>query len=80
MLVLFQDKIIYMPSMPPLSRYEGIEDYAKECRGMKWDEVRFKSLDDTRLAMCLGSTSILDNKSVAGKGRVKRIVVLYLQG
>src|ERR1700744_6107699 len=31
MMVVFQNKIIYMPSVPPFSRSEKVSDYASQC-------------------------------------------------
>ncbi len=54
MMVLFQDKIIYMPGMPPFARSEKIEEYSKECRPVEWEEKRIKSLDGTKISLCIG--------------------------
>jgi len=42
-MIFFQNKIIYMPSMPPLARKEKIQDYDKECRPVVWREERIRS-------------------------------------
>lgn len=39
MMVVFQNKIIYMPGLPPNARGERIEDYKNQCGGIQWREV-----------------------------------------
>ncbi|KAK2748089.1 hypothetical protein FQN57_001212 [Myotisia sp. PD_48] len=56
MMIIFQNKIIYMPSMPPFSRREKIADYQKLCGSIKWKEERTRSLDGVEIALCVGST------------------------
>ncbi|ETS82158.1 hypothetical protein PFICI_07160 [Pestalotiopsis fici W106-1] len=45
MLVTFQNKIIYMPGLPPNARSEKIEDYASRCAGISWREERIRAAD-----------------------------------
>lgn len=52
-LILFQNKIIYMPSMPPFSRSERISDYATACRPVAWREERIVATDGTALAIAV---------------------------
>ena len=85
MIVVFQDKIIYMSSMPPFSRSEKIEDYSSMCDPVKWEEKRIESTDGTQLALAVGSISASSPLESAGHraatGRkAKRVVVLYFQG
>lgn len=84
MMVLFQDKIIYMPSMPPFSRSEKIQDYANECKPVTWEEQHIKSIDGTKIALCVGSIPQVDRdmgrSHVAGVQRGKRIIICYFQG
>ena len=75
MLVIFQSKLIYMPSMPPFSRSEKLENYERICKPAVWEEQSIKSLDGTRIALCIGR---LENTAVRHAKR--RIVVLYFQG
>ncbi|KAF1988592.1 alpha/beta-hydrolase, partial [Aulographum hederae CBS 113979] len=81
MMILFQNKIIYMPSVPPFSRSEKIDDYKGACFGVDWEEVRIKSLDGTRISLCVGretASEQMGNGQIERDGR--RLVVLYLQG
>ncbi|ODH13690.1 hypothetical protein ACO22_07001 [Paracoccidioides brasiliensis] len=86
MMVVFQNKIIYMPSIPPFSRSEKIEDYEMGCRPVHWEEKHICSLDGTKIALCIGSLSrrkepgfLLNGQSRNGRGR-KHVVVMYFQG
>lgn len=55
MMVIFQNKIIYMPGVPPNTRRERIEDYARLCGGVVWREERLRARDGTDLALCVAS-------------------------
>lgn len=84
MMVLFQDKIIYMPNMPPFSRSEKLEDYTNECKPVVWKERHIKSLDGTKLALAIGSIpDTIDKASEPGVTREikgKEVVIGYFQG
>lgn len=56
MMIVFQNKIIYMPGMPPNARRERIEDYVRQCGGVQWEEHRIRAEDGTNLALCVAST------------------------
>ncbi|OLN81722.1 Protein ABHD13 [Colletotrichum chlorophyti] len=83
MMVVFQNKIIYMPGLPPNARRERIQDYAKQCWGVQWEEKRVQAADGTDLALCVASvTSTGDEKttSPADTPSVPSIYILYFQG
>ena len=76
MMVLFQNKIIYMPSIPPFSRREEIETYKAASRPIVWEEKRIKSEDGTDLALCVGEAPVnAPDISVS-----KQVILLYFQG
>lgn len=76
MLVVFQNKIIYMPSIPPFSRSEKIGDYSSLCRPAIWTEHSLKSSDGTAIKLVEGSLSPLEETEAA----TEHIVVVYFQG
>lgn len=85
MLVVFQNKIIYMPSVPPFSRSEKIEDYAAGCRPVVWKEARIRAADGTKLTLAVGEIPAIVGNPVArteqaGGRKKKRVVVVYFQG
>lgn len=84
MLVVFQNKIIYMPSVPPFSRSEKIEDYAALCRPVVWREERIKAADGTKLALAVGEIPNMGKGPDVGMskevGKRRRVVILYFQG
>ncbi|KAF2839273.1 alpha/beta-hydrolase [Patellaria atrata CBS 101060] len=81
MLVLFQNKIIYMPSIPPFSRREKISDYAEACKPVLWKERRIKSLDGTEIALCVGNMPIEDGSKQEEKFQNRNhVVILFFQG
>lgn len=55
MMVVFQNKIIYMPGLPPNARRENVADYKNQCSGIQWQEERIKSADGTRISLCVAS-------------------------
>lgn len=75
MMITFQNKIIYMPSMPPFSRRERIVEYAQQCKPVDWREVRITSGDGTEIALAVGSAP-----SQAATEATSKLVVLYFQG
>lgn len=80
MMVLFQNKIIYMPSLPPNARWEMIEDYARKCGNIKWREETIRSSDGTEIALCLTSVKSKPiEPSVKFTNRLP-LYILYFQG
>jgi len=77
MMVVFQDKIIYMPSMPPFARSEKVEDYAKTCRPCIWRTEYIHSVDGTKLALCIGA---IPDDAAKLPVPVKHVVICYFQG
>jgi uncharacterized protein len=84
MLVLFQNKIIYNPGLPPSARFEKIEDYEKLCGGLRWSQAETRAEDGTRLALAHTTIQLSrgDRASRADQGQRNpaHIYVLYLQG
>lgn len=76
MTVLFQDKIIYMPYMPPFARSEKMEEYTAVCRPVEWVQRHIKSMDGTKIALCIGRIPETSERV----GRKKHVVVCYFQG
>ncbi|KAL4994706.1 Alpha/Beta hydrolase protein [Aspergillus recurvatus] len=82
-IVLLQDKLLYLSWLPPLSRSENIEDYAREFRGVQWSETFITSLDGTRLAVCEGRLPAPAKRDESAKEKKKkkvRVVICYFQG
>lgn len=84
MLVVFQNKIIYMPSVPPFSRSEKIADYAASCRPVVWREERIKAADGTKLALAVGEIPEETAKQHEERSKPlatrRRVVIVYFQG
>lgn len=84
MMVVFQNKIIYMPGLPPTARSERIADWLSRCGGLQWREERTKAADGTDLAMAVATVPLpKGNRQVAadvGKSVVAHVYVLYFQG
>jgi fermentation-respiration switch protein FrsA (DUF1100 family) len=75
MMIIFQNKIIYMPSVPPFSRSEKVSDYASQCRPVKWIEHDLRASDGTALKILEGGID-----STEEVGPTEHVVVLYFQG
>ncbi|KAK4193499.1 Alpha/Beta hydrolase protein [Podospora australis] len=83
-MVIFQNKIIYMPGLPPNARREVIQDWLQHCGGIKWREERTKAEDGTDLALAV-TTIPLPTKGrpvavEAGKPPAAHAYILYFQG
>jgi len=76
MMILFQNKIIYMPGLPPNARSETISEYMSQCAGIEWREERIRSLDGTRISLCLAGVET----GTVGSQKSSRIYILYFQG
>ncbi|KIW75010.1 hypothetical protein Z517_11781 [Fonsecaea pedrosoi CBS 271.37] len=74
-MVVFQNKIIYMPSVPPFSRSEKVSDYASQCKPVVWVEHDLKAADGTAIKVLEGSIEASAEPEVKN-----HVVVLYLQG
>ncbi|CZT00496.1 related to alpha/beta superfamily hydrolase [Rhynchosporium agropyri] len=73
-MVLLQNKIIYMPGLPPNARREKISDYKNQCSGIEWREESITSLDGTKISLCVARV----NKLEVCEG--KMVYILYFQG
>ncbi|KAJ9494956.1 hypothetical protein H2202_009661 [Exophiala xenobiotica] len=73
-MVVFQNKIIYMPSVPPFSRSEKISDYANQCKPVTWMEHALRAADGTTIKIIEGT--ILPHKHAVRED----VVVVYFQG
>lgn len=84
MMVVFQNKIIYMPSVPPFSRSERIADYAAQCRPVDWREQHITASDGTSIAVAVGNIPATFAKDPHVNHKPVRIrnhkIILYLQG
>jgi uncharacterized protein len=77
-MILFQNKIIYMPGLPPNARREKISDYINQCGGVMWQEVKIVSTDKTQLALCVAS--IESPGEILDASRPPPVYILYFQG
>jgi len=75
MMVVFQNKIIYMPGLPPNARSETIADYESQCGGIEWREERTRSADGTQISLCVAHV----DSGIASLS-TDRVYILYFQG
>ncbi|CAD0101046.1 unnamed protein product [Aureobasidium mustum] len=66
-----------MPSLPPGSRREKLEDYSKTWAGVSWEERKIKSLDGTKLSVAIARP---ESSPTVTQDKRKHVVVLYFQG
>ncbi|KAH9906289.1 alpha/beta-hydrolase [Xylariomycetidae sp. FL2044] len=78
MMVAFQNKIIWMPGLPPNARREKIADYTSRCGGIPWREERIRAADGTDLALCVADVDARQGTLSAGPDVV--FYILYFQG
>ena len=76
MMILFQNKIIYMPSMPPFSRSEKIADHARRCLPVTWREEKLRAVDGVELSLCIADSASRSPLAESGT----HVIVLYFQG
>ncbi|KAL5615442.1 hypothetical protein BROUX41_005487 [Berkeleyomyces rouxiae] len=82
-LVLFQNRIIYMPGMPPNSSLETIADYQARCRGIRWREEKIRARDGKHLFLCVAQVDSQRPRAVATKQPPRKqvhVYILYFQG
>ncbi|PFH62452.1 hypothetical protein XA68_13519 [Ophiocordyceps unilateralis] len=83
MLVVFQNVIIYNPFIPPNARSMRITDFARQCRGVEWREVRISSIDGTIIALCVSETPSRGDEMIGNNASFpahRRVYILYFQG
>ncbi|KAK5632630.1 hypothetical protein RRF57_008344 [Xylaria bambusicola] len=78
MMVVFQNKIIYMPGLPPNSRWEKINDYRDRLGGISWREERIRAADGTALALCVTDLDLGSEKDAQLPDTT--FYILYFQG
>ena len=80
MMVVFQNKIIYMPGVPPFSRSEKVADYAQRCNPVRWEEEHIRASDGTRISLLTGE---IDDGSRGRRSSTEKrdhLLVFYFQG
>ncbi|KAK3309639.1 Alpha/Beta hydrolase protein [Chaetomium strumarium] len=87
MMVVFQNKIIYMPGLPPNARSERIADWANLCGAIQWTEERTVTGDGKELAMAVTTIPLPQGRPTARPATVKQdnapaahVYILYFQG
>ncbi|KAL2263500.1 hypothetical protein VTK26DRAFT_6495 [Humicola hyalothermophila] len=86
MMVVFQNKIIYMPGLPPNARREQIADWASLCGGIHWSKELTVAADGTELALAVTTIHLSRGKRPAAaagqekQGVVQHVYILYFQG
>lgn len=53
MLIAFQNKLIYLPYIPPGARNESLKDYQPQLLGFDWKTTEVKTRDGKRLGTCV---------------------------
>ncbi|SPQ17905.1 d79ea82b-8f30-46d0-ba85-4f4a6e6d2008 [Thermothielavioides terrestris] len=83
-MVVFQNKIIYMPGLPPTSRRECIANWASLCGGVEWVKENTKAADGTELAMAVTTVPLPQGRrpvaTKPGDPAAAHVYVLYFQG
>lgn len=87
MMILFQNKIIYMPFIPPFSRSEKVADYVRQCQPVEWREHRIQSLDGTSISLLVGAMKPGASKATARSTMYESenaqqgmVLIAYFQG
>lgn len=69
-----------MPSIPPYSRSEKLEDYAQACQPIKWEEEQIKASDGTCLSVITSDVEVGNRSSQSDAAEDSRLLILYFQG
>ena len=77
MMVVFQNKIIYMPGLPPNARWEKISDYKNQVSGVEWREETTRSGDGTRISLCVADAPM---KRAGSPAPSLPVYVVFFQG
>lgn len=82
MMILFQNKIIYLPNIPPFSRSEKVEDYERVCWPVVWKGDQLVTDDGVRVSVLVGNLEDKDKdkEKMGEEGQGGHLVVLYFQG
>jgi hypothetical protein len=80
MMVLLQNRIIYMPGIPFGAKREKIQDYKSSFGSVYWREYHrsIKTSDEKLLSYLVGTTKPTAN--TGEEDRVGRVVIVYFQG
>lgn len=79
MMITLQNRIIYMPNIPPFSRSETIDDYVGQCRPVQWTEDSLATGDGVRISLAVGAIPRDEDATEVEDGG-EDVVVLYFQG
>lgn len=77
MLVIFQNKIIYMPGIPPFSRSEEIQSYAQQCKPIQWKEHLVSTTDGVQVKLLEGC--LAHDPGLKDEQHLE-VITLYFQG
>ncbi|KAL7275022.1 hypothetical protein RUND412_002057 [Rhizina undulata] len=94
MMVVFQNKIIYMPGVPLGARSETIDTYKSLTQGISWQKQTLKTSDNQTLAFATASVSksnpqpssqppTASNESIPqplNQPPAKKVLIVYFQG
>jgi uncharacterized protein len=80
MMIMFQDKIIYMPGVPPFARSERVKDYVGYCQPVEWSQESIRSLDGTNLSLLRGTMNGHARSFSSGIGDITDVIICYFQG
>jgi uncharacterized protein len=79
MMVIFQNKIIYMPNVPPFSRSEKVEDYSRRCQPIVWKEHTVTTADSVKIKLLVGGKQEEPRTEDLELAR-PHVVTIYFQG
>jgi len=87
MLIILQNKLIYLPYIPPGARQETIEDYKPQVLGLDWATTEVRTRDSKKLVACVAeirfqAPCVPQHKLTPCRRpiRVSEVVLVYFQG
>ena len=86
MMIIFQNKLIYLPYIPYGARNETIQDYTPQLLGLDWTSTEVRTRDGKKLSTCVAEIrlALLQAVTLLTLFRKKRdapeVIVVYFQG
>ena len=59
MLIIFQNKLIYLPYIPLGARNEEIQDYSPQLQGYDWVTTEVRTRDGKKLSTCVAEIRLV---------------------
>lgn len=86
MMIIFQNKLIYLPYIPYGARKETIQDYTLHLLGVDWTTTEVKTQDGKKLSTCVTEIRLANPHAetlltlLRKKVEAQQVMIVYFQG